>query len=333
MQDGNVRSEPVTGRGTSRRQLLLGTGVIAGGLLLPRIGMSAEDQPAVKLTSASDLHCAYVNRQSGRIEAVKSFIEVNPEIAEGKTARVPYRAPTKNVYVGAASSLFKTDIKRYGIVDIEARNEQLGWFTTLRDSYTPGEYTHHFLLTLVDRELGREQLGDWALGKATAGQKQAALAMLDRIHRGYNGDIIKGDPEKMLQATRYYTGRELLRPVLYAGEPPSVGDLAMADGVGVQVASLEPVLLAQAGASGSVSGDVDIGGELANDVSAAAEGATEGVSASGTAMGSTASVGSGSGGSSSAGDGGSGTGGSSSDDSDSSSSSSSSGGASGGSGI
>ncbi|GAB6051293.1 hypothetical protein JCM17960_01130 [Magnetospira thiophila] len=225
----------------------------AGALVLPTDLRAAEDAPETLLETVDDLYCVYINRATGRVQAVKSFAEVNPEIASGKDAAVPYKAPNKNVYIGRAPILFKQDIKRYSIVDIEKRNEGLGFFSQLKDSYLPGEYTHHFLLTLSDRELGRNDLGDWALDTASEAQKKIAMDLLHRIHRGYNGSLVTGDPEEMAEATRFYTGRELLVPRLYRGTPPNVGDLAFIGTSGIQLASLEPVQIAQA-TQGAVTG-------------------------------------------------------------------------------
>ncbi|MEG3617561.1 hypothetical protein V5T82_03745 [Magnetovibrio sp. PR-2] len=290
----------------NRRQLLkagLGT---AGGLVLAGVAWAEEN--ATKLETLQNLHVAFVNRATGKVEFVKTFAETNPEILSGKTSRTPYRPPSKNVWLGRTGTLFQRDVKRYGIVDIEKRNEGLGFFSSLKDSYTPEEYTHHFLLTLTDRELGREEIGGWALANATDTQKKAALDLLYSIHKGTNGRYVTDDPEKMAEATRYYTGRELLKPSLYIGNAPSVGAQAFIPQSGIQVASTEAIQLALA--SGAVTGGVDVGAGAANDMSVAAEGATEGtVSSVAAAIGGAAGVGASAGGASDSGDGGSGSGG------------------------
>lgn len=292
----------------TRRQLLKGSLGVAGGLILPA-GFSHAEDPATMLDTVDNLYCVYVNRATGKVVAVKSFAEVNPEIAEGKTAATPYKPPNKNVYIGRASTLFTQDIKRYAIVDIEKRNEGLGFFSQLKDSYLPDEYTHHFLLTLADRELGREELGAWALDTATAPQKQTALDLLRRIHKGTNGAYVTDDPDKMAEATRFYTGRELLKPMLYLGTAPQIGELAMIGWDGIEVASNGDLQLALAG-DGRLTGGIDVGDGAANDMSVAAKGATEGtVSSVAAAIGGAAGVGAKSGGSSDSGDGGSGSGG------------------------
>ena len=64
--------------------------------------------------------------------AVKSFIEVNPEIVNGPQALNPYIAPTNNVSFGnRAPTIFKLDVKRYAIVDFAKRNDAVGSFSSL----------------------------------------------------------------------------------------------------------------------------------------------------------------------------------------------------------
>lgn len=293
----------------NRRQLLKASVGAVGGLMLPGGLVWAEDAPATMLDNLDNLHCVYVNRATGKVVAVKSFADVNPEILSGKTANTPYHKPTKNVWLGRTGTLFQLDVKRYAIVDIEARNEGLGFFSSLKDSYTPEEYTHHFLLTLADRELGREDLGGWALANATEDQKQAALDLLYRIHKGTNGRYVTEDADKMAEATRYYTARELLKPSLYIGTPPNVGEQAIIGTNGIQVASNAPVQIALAN-DGAVTGGVNVGANAANDMSVAAKGATEGtVSSVAAAIGGAAGAGASAGGASDSGDGGSGSGG------------------------
>ncbi|MDK9719835.1 MAG: hypothetical protein OEL53_01480 [Rhodospirillales bacterium] len=289
-------------RDCTRRQALFGATGFALTLALP--GKARADEAETSIETPDNLFCAYVDRATGKVVSVKSFIDVNPEIKEGRKAAVPYVAPTMNVSLTHAPTAFKLDVARFAIVDIAKRNAELGGFTQLYDSYTPGEYTHHFLLNLADRELTRE-LGDWALSKASEAQKKAALELLARIHTGYNGDLITGDAKRMAEAVRFYTGREVLRPMLYLGTPPKTG--ALAANSAFRLAAMGTTQLAVA-EGGAVTGAVSVGmnSSMSQAVSAAAEGATNGVSASGAAVGASAGVGSASGGSSSAGDGGSG---------------------------
>jgi hypothetical protein len=314
------------GEGPSRRQFLIGAGGFA--LSLPFASFAHADEaaaPEIKIESPENLFCVYADRASGRVLAAKSFIDVNPEIVNGPQALNPYIAPTRNISLGTRTpTLFKLDVKRYAIVDIEKRNQTLSAFDSLHDAYTPGEYTHHFLLNLADRELSREELGQWALGKATEAQKAAALELLQRVHTGYNGELVTGDPEKMAEAVRFYTGRELIRPMLFLGQAPGVGALVFIPADGLRVASAGQTQIALS-ESGAVGGGVSVGSRtsMASAVSTASQGATsKGVSAVAAAVGSTAGVGAGGGGSTSTG----GSGGASSG----ASSSSSSGGSSGG---
>ena len=291
-------------------------------LALPFARLAQAEEAEVKIETPDNLFCVYIERATGKVVSSNSFIEVNPEIKEGRKAPVPYMAPTQNVSLTHAPTIFKQDVARYPIVDISKRNAALGAFSQLYDSYTPGEYTHHFLLNLADRELTRA-LGDWALAQASDAQKKSALDFLHRIHTGYNGGLITGDARKMAEAVRFYTGREVLRPMLFLGQPPESG--AQATGRHIRLAVLDPIRLALA-TSGAVGGGVSvgIGSSMSEAVSAAAEGATNGVSAAGAALGASAGVGAGSGGASGAGDGGSGS---------SSGASGSSGGTSGGAGA
>lgn len=294
------------GEGLNRRRFLIGSGTFALALPFARISLAA-DAPAqaeTKIETPDNLFCVYVDRTTGTVIASKSFIDVNPEIKEGKNALVPYRAPTRNISVSNAPTLFKQDVTRFAIVDMPKRNAEVGAFSSLYDAYAPGEYTHHFLLNLADRELARE-LGDWALKNASEAQKAAALDLLHRIHTGYNGSLITGEPEKMAEAVRFYTGRELLRPMLFLGKPPTAGSLAVIPNTGIRLATAGDVRLALAG-DGAVSGGVSVGisSNMSQAMSTAAQGATHGVSAVGAAVGASAGVGSKGGGNSSAGSGG-----------------------------
>ncbi|MBF0356048.1 MAG: hypothetical protein HQL43_12505 [Alphaproteobacteria bacterium] len=309
-------------RDCTRRQFLIGTGTFA--LALPFAGtvLADETAPDIKIETPENLFCAYVERATGRVVSAKSFIDVNPEIISGPQALNPYIAPTRNISLGArAPTLFKLDVKRFAIVDIEKRNETLSAFNALHDAYSPGEFTHHFLLTLADRELGRETLGAWALGKATEAQKATALELLARLHTGYNGDLVTGDPEKMAEAVRFYTGRELIRPVLFLGQAPDIGALVFIPAAGLRVASAGHVQLAQA-VGNALGGGVAVGSgtNMARAVSTASQGATsKGVSAVAAAVGGSAGAGESGGAKTSTG----GSGGSSAGASSSSSSSSS----------
>ncbi|MDK9719653.1 MAG: hypothetical protein OEL53_00565 [Rhodospirillales bacterium] len=295
------------GRSVSRRDILkgaAGTAALIGCPVLSRTALGAEIETLIE--TPDNLFCVYVDRASGKVVSSKSFIDVNPEIKEGKKAPVPYIAPTMNVSITHAPTVFKLDVARFGIVDMPKRNAELGAFNSLYDSYTPGEYTHHFLLNLADRELDRE-LGDWAYGNASEGQKKAALELLRRIHTGYNGELITNDAKKMADAVRFYTGREVLRPLLYLGKPPEAGVLALIPGKEIRLAARGTIQLALAD-SGAVAGSVSVGTNtgMSQGMSAAAEGATQGVSAVGAAVGASAGVGASSGGASSAGSGGDG---------------------------
>ncbi|TAN56153.1 MAG: hypothetical protein EPN26_04250 [Rhodospirillales bacterium] len=326
MGEGGEQREP--GEGVTRRRFLIGA---AGATLaLPFARLAQAEEAEVKIETPDNLFCVYVERATGKVVSSKSFVEVNPEIKAGRKAPIPYMAPTQNVSITHAPSVFKQDVTRFAIVDIAKRNAALGAFNALYDSYTPGEYTHHFLLNLADRELTLE-LGDWALAQASEAQKKAALDFLHRIHTGYNGALITGDARKMAEAVRFYTGREVLRPILFLGQPPETG--ALATGKHIRLATLDPIRLALA-ESGAVGGGVSVGvgSGMSQAVSAAAEGATNGVSAVGAAVGASAGVGAGSGGSSSAGDGGAGGGSGSSGSSGASSGGAGGAGGSGGNG-
>ncbi|MBF0270213.1 MAG: hypothetical protein HQL44_16645 [Alphaproteobacteria bacterium] len=308
--------------GWSRRRFLIGSGTFA--LALPLAGKALAEEaatPDINIETPENLFCVYVERATGRVVSAKSFIDVNPEIVNGPQALNPYIAPTRNISLGTrAPTLFKLDVKRFAIVDIEKRNETLSAFNSLHDAYTPGEFTHHFLLSLADRELGRESLGAWALSKANEAQKATALELLARIHTGYNGELITGDPEKLAEAVRFYTGRELIRPVLFLGQAPDIGAMVFIPAQGLRVASAGALHLAQAG-NHAVGGGVAVGmgSNMAKAVSTASQGATSGgVSAVAAAVGASAGVGAGGGGSTSTG----GSGGSSAGASSSSSSSS-----------
>lgn len=300
-----VASETSRVRGCTRRHVLTGAGAFALALPLARMAQASEAETSIE--TPENLFCAYVERATGKVVAAKSFIEVNLEIVNGPQALTPYIAPTRNIAIGLRSpTLFKQDVKRYAIVDIDKRNETLGAFNSLHDSYTPGEYTHHFLLTLADRELARQELGDWAMRQATEAQKAAGLELLARIHTGYNGDLVTGDAKKMAEATRFYTGRELLRPLLYLGQAPAVGVTALIPEKGLRIASADGLRLAL-NEAGAVQGGVAVsmGSNMARAVSTASQGATTGgVSAIAAAVGATAGVGAGSGGATSTGNGG-----------------------------
>lgn len=317
----------------TRRRMLAGAGGMALALPFARLSFAADApaSPETKIETPDNLFCAYVDRATGSVVSVKSFAEVNPEIVNGPFALNPYIAPSKNVSFGnRAPTVFKLDVKRYGIVDFAKRNDEVGSFSSLYDAYTPGEFTHHFLLTLADRELGREGLGAWSLNKASAAQKARALELIERVHTGYNGDLIKGDADKMAEATRFYTGRELLRPMLFLGTPPGVGAMVMLPQTGLRVAEAGRTQIALSDA-GAVAGAVSVGtgSSMASAVSTASQGATTGgVSAVATAVGASAGVGGGGGGSTSTGS----SSGTSSTSSSSSSSGSSGGGAGGGAG-
>jgi len=336
-RDNNKSPSPLAGEGwgegPSRRQFLIGAGGFA--LSLSITSTAHADEAEIKIESPENLFCAYVDRVTGQVVAVKSFIDVNSEIITGPFALVPYRAPTKNVSFGnRAPTVFKLDVKRYGIVDVAKRNDAVGSFSSLYDAYTPGEYTHHFLLNLADRELGREELGQWAMGKASEAQKAQALELIGRVHTGYNGDLITGDKDKMAEATRFYTGRELIRPMLFLGTPPSIGAVVMLPQAGLRVADARTTRIAL-NDKGAVSGAVSVGTDssMASAVSTASQGATSGgVSAVAAAIGGAAGVGASSGGQSSTGSGGAASSGSASSSSSAGSSGSGGQGGNGGGG-
>jgi len=72
--------------------VLKATGAAAAGSLILPFGTMAQTsgKPATILESISDLFCIYIALGSGRVAAMKSFTDVNPEIREGKKAKTPY---------------------------------------------------------------------------------------------------------------------------------------------------------------------------------------------------------------------------------------------------
>ncbi|MBF0355505.1 MAG: hypothetical protein HQL43_09745, partial [Alphaproteobacteria bacterium] len=129
--------------------------------------------------------------------------------------------------------------------------------------------------------------------------------LLARVHTGYNGDLITGDPEKLAEAKRFYTGREVLKPMLFIGAPPNVGAVVMIPQGGIRVADNGRTQIALNNA-GAVSGAVSVGmnSSMAAAVSTASQGATSGgVSAVAATVGGTAGVGASGGGSTQTGNG------------------------------
>ncbi|MBF0355950.1 MAG: hypothetical protein HQL43_12005, partial [Alphaproteobacteria bacterium] len=121
--------------GCNRRRFLIGSGTFA--LALPFAGKALADEttPDINIETPENLFCVYVERATGRVVSAKSFIEVNPEIINGPQALNPYIAPTRNISLGTrAPTLFKLDVKRFAIVDIEKRNETLSAFNSLYDA-------------------------------------------------------------------------------------------------------------------------------------------------------------------------------------------------------
>ena len=259
------KSSPITGPRLTRR------GVLIGGLLatcFPCISSARASTVSATLNSAVDLYYAYVERTSGRIVAVKSFAAVNPAVAGRRFALYPYVEPFSDIYFGQAATIFKQDVARYGLMGAKG---------STGENYTPRQFTHHLLLNLGDRELGHE-IGRLAMERATEAQKATASALLRTVHSGYNGSLIIGNPQLLAEATRFFVGRELLKPVLYQGVEPKVGMLAELPARSRQLASLDQSELSAG--DGAVQGAVALSETLSAQVGIALESAITGVSAS-----------------------------------------------------
>lgn len=224
---------------TSRRAALMGAVGLGAAAMMPgRVSWASADGDT-RIDDPADILFAFVERATGRVQFVRPFSDMVPLTG---LSVAPYRPPRRNIYLPTTPTLFRLNAERYGIVDMATRNSQESYFfSSLRDSYRPAEFTHHLLLTMADMALLNPLISAWVQETATEDQRATALDLLHRLHGGYNGRQIIGDPERLAEAERYYTARELLRPVLYLKQAPRPGELAQAGSGPVQFASTELV--------------------------------------------------------------------------------------------